>query len=113
MNLGCRRFLTGLVMAIAVLFAASHDAAGASLEHHKLSIRINPLFNSMPLTFDALTNVLASGQSISVTRLDFLISETGLQRDDGRWWQSSNSTAFISARQGRTSFELTDVPAAN
>ena len=84
-------------------------AAGAS----DLRVDFVPQFNGTPLAFDALQNLTAAGQKISVTRLDFLASDVSLHRDDGTWLEQKNWFAFISAREGRTNFTLENIPAGN
>jgi cytochrome c peroxidase len=46
-----------------------------------------------------------------VTRLDFLLSRFALRRADGSWFAQPHGFACVSARQGRTSFRLEEVPA--
>ncbi|HEY0551183.1 MAG TPA: MbnP family protein [Verrucomicrobiae bacterium] len=74
---------------------------------------IAPRFAGEPLAFDAITNLTAARQQISVTRLDFLVSNFALRRIDGTWMSLTNWAEFISGREERTSFELNNVPAAN
>jgi cytochrome c peroxidase len=78
-----------------------------------LRVDFAPQFNGAPLAFDALTNQIASGQKISITRLDFLASEIALRRADGIWIGQTNWFAFINARDGKTNFILENIPAAN
>jgi cytochrome c peroxidase len=78
-----------------------------------LQVRIEPRFNSRPLVFDALALTNAAGQSLSVTRLDFLLSDIALRRSDGTWLNQSNRQAFISLREKRASFHLGNLPAGN
>ena len=80
-------------------------ACGASLE-----VKIVPHFNNAPLVFDSLTNRTAAGQTISVTRLDFLLSGIALRSVNGTWFQPTNQFAYICAREGRTSFTLSNLP---
>jgi cytochrome c peroxidase len=82
-------------------------------EASDLRVDFVPQFNGTPLAFDALKNLTATGQKISVTRLDFLASEISLHRDDGTWLEQKNWFAFISARDGRTNFTLENIPAGN
>lgn len=81
-------------------------AAGADLR-----VDIVPQFDGVPLVFDSLTNRIASGQNISVTRLDFLLSGISLRRADGIWIEQKGWFAFMSARDGKTHFTLENVPA--
>lgn len=78
---------------------------GASLE-----LNILPRFNQAPLAFDSLTNQTATRQTISVTRLDFLMSDIALHREGGFWVSLTNQFACMSAREGRTSVTLSNVP---
>jgi len=78
-----------------------------------LEITFAPKFNGAPLVFDARTNQTAAGQAISVTRLDFLVSNVALHRANGQWLAPSNQFGFISAREGRTNFTVANVPAGN
>lgn len=94
----CTRFVLGLALA--------HCTAVAG----NLQVQIEPRFKSGPLVFDSLTHEIASGQRVSVTRLDFLLSNFALQRIDGTWLDVSNTFAFINARQGLTSCTLTNLP---
>jgi hypothetical protein len=91
-----------------LLLGAWSAARGADLE-----IAILPRFNNAPLIFDALNNQTVAGQKISVTRLDFIVSDVSLRRADGTWLTQTNEFACISAREGRTSFTLHDIPAEN
>src|SRR5437867_649169 len=84
---------------------------GASAPSHTLHLQLAPTFNSHPLSTDSLTTTTAAGQQVSSTRLDFLLSEFSLSRDDGSWLHLTNSFAFISGRAGRASFELRNLPA--
>jgi cytochrome c peroxidase len=96
-----RRFALGLVLV---------SSAVPALWAGGLRVDILPRFDGLPLMFDSLTNTIATGQRVSVTRLDFLVSQIGLRRADGSWLELTNSLAFISARQGRTSFQVENVP---
>jgi hypothetical protein len=106
---GARRSARAAWVLGAWLFSVTWSLAlGASLPIHFV-----PRFNNAPLSFDTLTNVTTSRQRISVTRLDFLLSSFSLRQTNGTWLALTNSFAFISAREGRTSFDLENVPAAS
>jgi cytochrome c peroxidase len=96
-------------MAVGILIASHWRAAWAA----NLAITILPRFNGAPLAFDALTNQTAAGQKISVTRLDFLVSDIAVRRAGGTWMSATNQFAYISAREGRTSFSVNNLPAGN
>ena len=84
--------------------------SAASAVPPSIRIEVQPRFGDAPLVFDALTNVTAAGQSISVTRLDFLLSKMALRHAGGGWLEQSNQFAYVSGREGRTSFTLSNVP---
>ena len=105
-----------LVLATAVVCcqgaATRAPAATAPVATCTLSVKILPRFDGAPLVFDALAHTTAAGQRVSVTRLDFILSNLELRRSDGTWVGLPGAQAFICAREGRTSFELSGVPAA-
>ncbi|MEY2466423.1 MAG: cytochrome c peroxidase [Verrucomicrobiota bacterium] len=79
-------------------------ALGASL-----NVQIVPRFNNAPLVFDSITNTTTSRQNISVTRLDFLVSNFALRNTNGNWIEQTNRFAFINAREGRTGFSVNQI----
>jgi cytochrome c peroxidase len=102
--MNCARNNFILLFATAIAFSAAAS---------DLQMNFVPQFNGEPLAFDALKNQIASGQKISVTRLDFLASEIALRRADGIWIGKTNWFAFISARDGKINFTLENIPAGN
>jgi len=96
--------IRGIALAILIL-SPWRAADGANLD-----ITILPRFNNAPLVFDTITNQTTAGQRISVTRLDFLISDISLRRENGSWLGLPNRFAYISAREGRTHFTLENLP---
>ena len=101
MNLALKKILL-----LPLLLAAGAGAAD-------LRVDLAPQFNGAPLVFDSLANQTANGQTISVTRLDFLLSDIALRRADGTWIEQKNWFAFIGARDGKTNFTLENIPAGN
>jgi hypothetical protein len=86
------------LLGIAILFAATVTASvGATVE-----IRIEP-HGGMSWTTD-------SGQTVTVTRLAFLLSDFRLQQNDGHWVNLPGQFAFIDAVQNRLRFRLENVP---
>jgi cytochrome c peroxidase len=94
-----RAILFGLMAAGLVRLAAASD----------LEVVIAPRLNGAPLVFDSLNNKTAGGQKISVTRLDFLVSDVALRRVNGTWIGQTNVFAYICAREGRTHFSVTNI----
>ena len=88
--------------------AAAFSSAGGDLQ-----IKFIPQFNGVSLDFDALKNRTANGQVISITRLDFILSDIALRRGDGSWIEQKNWFADVCAREGRTRFILPGIPAAD
>ena len=86
-------------------------AAGAGAAD--LRVDFVPQFNGAPLVFDSLVNQTAASQKISVTRMDFLLSDFALRRADGAWIERQNGFAFVGPREGRTNFTLEDIPAGH
>ncbi len=75
-----------------------------------LQVNIATEFNGEPMAFNSLRHKTASGQTISVSRLDFLMSEIALQKADGTWLSLTNWQAFISPINGRDTFTLRGLP---
>jgi cytochrome c peroxidase len=97
----------------AILFTALFvlHGRGAVEPGRRLAVEIAPRFAGAPLAFDVVTHVTALGQQISVTRLDFLLSNIAVRRADGGWLGLTNWFAYLSLREGRTGFELNNLPA--
>jgi len=93
-----------------ILLAAAISISAAAAD---LRVDFVPQFDGKPLAFDQLKNQIASGQTISITRLDFLLSNVALRGTNGVWIENKNEFAFIGARDGKTSFTLANVPTGN
>jgi cytochrome c peroxidase len=101
------RALKNTLLLLAVSARISFAAAAA------LPVEVVPRFHGQPLVFDTLSNKTGAGQAISVTRLDFLLSNIALRGEDGMWHEAPNVFACILARNGRTRFELENIPSGN
>src|SRR5256885_5278933 len=88
-------------------------ASACSLSACDLKVNLTPYFSGRPLIFDSMTNLTVTGQHISVTQLDFLLSDFALARPDGTWLKLTNAVAFISLREGRRNFQLNDFEPEN
>jgi len=106
-----KHLLTGMMLAAALTMAV--PIHGGAEPRHRLAVAIEPRFGGAPLVFDAMTNMTAAGQAVSVTRLDFLLSNIALRRADGGWLGLTNWSAYLSPREGRTGFELNNLPAGS
>src|SRR5262249_43785219 len=93
---------------ILLAMAISFSAVAADLR-----VDFAPQFNGKPLSFDALTNSIPSGQKISVTRLDFLVSDFALRETNGIWIEKKDFFGFVGARDGKTNLLLENIPTGN
>ena len=73
-----------------------------------LRIDLSHQFGDQPLTLNSLK--YESAETLSVSRLSYLISQPALQNEDGSWQELPRQFAFINASTRRTSFTLTKVP---
>lgn len=101
-----KRAQTHLILLFAM--AMAFPAAASDLQ-----VKFIPQFNGALLAFDALKNQTAAGQTISVTRLDFLLSGIALRRADGVWIGQTNWFANLSVRDGKNTFTLPGIPSAS
>jgi len=99
------RWRAARLLVIAGAFCCAINAPAAGLQ-----VEILPRFNGAPLIFDSVANRTSAGQLISVTRLDFLVSNFALKREDGSWLGLINWQAYVNTREGRTSFALPPIP---
>jgi cytochrome c peroxidase len=101
-----RRLATGraILLAFVLMMVPALRGAGAD---HSIQVTVRPRAGNAELKFDGISLTNAAGQLLSVTRLDFLLSNFALHRADGAWLPISNSVAFIGARAGKTSFTFT------
>jgi cytochrome c peroxidase len=89
------------------------QSACAAVCGASLAVSLEPQFNGLPLAPDSMTHVTAARQTISVTRLDFLLSDLALRRADGVWLGQTNWFAFASLSEGKTNFMLEGIPAGD
>ena len=83
---------------IAILFVTTATASVAAT----LEVRIEPR-NGLSWTTD-------SSQTVTATRLAFLLSDFRLQREDGGWIDLPGQFAYIDVLQNRLRFRLENVP---
>lgn len=81
---------------------------GASLE-----IQITPKFSGENLQPASLRYRTSAGETFSITRVSYLVSDFELQRDDGSWLECSNSVSWLDYEQNRDSIRLDNVPAGD
>ncbi len=89
------------------------SGAAASTGERNLTVQIVPKFNNRPLAFEKFSLTNSTGQTFSVTRLDFLLSDFALRRSNGSWLEQTNWQAFLSLGQDHSSFTVEKIPAGN
>jgi cytochrome c peroxidase len=104
------RLLLGILAGLALVGSLTEFQSHAGQRDARLNFV--GLFGSKPIRFDNLEYQDAKGQQLSVTRLDFLVSDFAMQNVRGQWVSISNSTAYISIHENRTGVVLSAVPEA-
>ncbi len=92
-------FCVALVCNVAVMSAAT------------LQIEITPKVSGENLQPASLRYQTSAGETFSITRASYLVSDFALQRDDRSWLEISNSIAWLDFDQSRNSIWLDDIPA--
>lgn len=77
-----------------------------------LSIAIEPRFDGEALRLDSLRYRTSAGETISITRLSYLISGVALETEDGRWLEFPAAIGWMDAAAHRSQIILPDVPLA-
>ncbi|MCF7762380.1 MAG: cytochrome C peroxidase [Verrucomicrobia bacterium] len=77
----------------------------------ELSFVFETRLNDRPLILDESMGTNAIGQVVSVSRLDWLLSEIQLHSEENGWLAASRDSFFISEGRGRNRFSMTDAPA--
>ncbi|MDB6064704.1 MAG: hypothetical protein JWR26_912 [Pedosphaera sp.] len=95
------------ILSCAVFLVASLGPAAFA---DSLTVSIQHNWSGTPLRFNDLTLTNAAGNTLSVTRLAYLISNISLQDKTGATTPLENQFAFIDAATGHTSFTLTNIP---
>ena len=75
-----------------------------------LRIELVPHLSGIPIEIHQSLHETAGGDRVSISRLDFLLSEGALQRNDGSWLETGNWFAYCSLEEQRLSTELYQVP---
>lgn len=78
-----------------------------------LEITVDPVFNGESLRLDSLRYQTAAGETLSVTRLSYLLTGFALERGDGQWVELPGSTAWLDAATRRNVILLENVPPGN
>ena len=94
-------FLTTALCA-ACLTGSTHAAV--------LQISITPRIAGKVLQPASLRYETSAGETFSVTRVSYLASDFALQRNDGSWFEISNSVAWLDFEQNRNSLRFEKIP---
>ena len=89
----------------ALLLGSSSPVIAARLTFH-----VAPELNGRPLRLNASDTTNSAGQSISISRLDWLLSEFRLRQRNGDWLSGGDQVAFLSIGKNRTNFLLPAPP---
>jgi cytochrome c peroxidase len=96
-----------LRLAIALVFPCLSPSLHAAV----LEVQITPKMsgeNLQPASFRYLTS---AGETFSVTRVSYLVSDFALQRNDGSWAVLTNSVGWLDYDQNRDTVRLDKMPA--
>lgn len=75
-----------------------------------LSITIEPRFDGGPVTLDSLRYKTAANETISITRLSYIVSGFALEKNDGRWIEFPGTFAWLDSASRRNAFQVNGVP---
>lgn len=92
-------------LAIGLLTATAATAA-------PLTVQLHHTHNGSPLLLDSLRFTSSAGETYSVSRLSYLLSDFALEKPDGTR-HPVDAFAFIDAAKHRTIFQLREIPDAN
>ncbi len=100
-----RRVIRYLGAALVAFSLGAGPALGAALE-----IAVRHSFSGEPLLLDSLRYQNGAGETLSVTRLSYLLSGFAVEREDGAWVELADQVAWIDAARRRTVLRLENVP---
>ena len=93
-----------LVAIIALAFGVQASAAAV------LEITVRPTFNGDSLSLDSPRYQNAAGETLSFTRLSYLLGGFAVERDDGSWLEIPGQHAWLDASKRRSVVRLENVP---
>ncbi len=92
------------IAAVLLIFFAAN--AGAAT----LDVQITPKVSGEDLQPASLRYRTSAGETFSITRVSYFLSDFELQRDDGSWLECSNSVAWFDYDQNHDSIHLANIP---
>src|SRR5258706_5040267 len=75
-----------------------------------LEMNIQPTFGGEPVVLSSVRYQNGAGETLSFTRLSYLLSGFAVEREDGTWLELPNLIAWLDAEQRRTVVNFGDVP---
>ncbi len=75
-----------------------------------LDLAFKAVAGPVPVAFDELTVAVTSAQTVSVTRLDFLLSDIALRPAGGEWLGARDWQRYVSLREGPDHVRLDSLP---
>jgi cytochrome c peroxidase len=94
-----------------LLTAAISCVLTAKIFAATLQIEISPKVSGENLQPASFRYQTAAGETFSITRVSYLVSDFELQRNDGSWLEISNSVAWLDFDANRKSIWLDQIPA--
>ncbi len=95
-----------LLIALLALVLHVHAASGTTLE-----IAVRHTFGGESLLLDSLRYENAAGETLSFTRVSYLLSGFAIEREDGVWVEIADQCVWMDAAKRRTVARLDTVPA--
>jgi len=99
-----KNILRKIAWIAAMMLVISHGR-GASLE-----IAVRHLFNAEPLLLDSLRYDNAAGETLTFTRVSYLLGGFAVEREDGTWVELPESNAWMDVARKRTTIRINGVP---
>lgn len=99
------RFAAHLIFFTLVALAPWAPARGAAL-----NLEMRQVWNGEGLFLDALRYENAARETLSITRCSYLLSEFGLEREDGVWIELPGQFAWMDVEHHRRTAQLPEIP---
>ena len=96
-------------IALCLLVLTMGNAASAAT----LEVQIAPKVSGEDLQPASFRYQTSAGETFSITRVSYLVSDFELQRTDGSWLELSNAVAWLDLGQNRDAFRLENIPAGD
>jgi cytochrome c peroxidase len=99
-----------LVLLALALIPARSKQSNHTGAHVQVTVKIQHVFGNSGLRFDDVSLKNAAGNTLSVSRLAYLLSGISLQREDGTSVPLPDAVAYLNPAESRTAFDLSAVP---